>query len=138
MKGGCLCGDVRYEIAGTPLAIVTCHCLHCQKQSGAAFSLVVAIPRDALSLTGALTTYEDVGTSGQPVHRRFCGRCGSPMLTDTPRAQADGVIFVKGGTIDGAMDALTPTLHYWTERQHGWLTLPTDHPRLRREESAGV
>ena len=61
MKGGCLCGRVRYEIAGDPLAVVTCHCTHCQKQSGAAFSLVVAIPREALQLTGALTTYEDQG-----------------------------------------------------------------------------
>jgi hypothetical protein len=138
VKGGCLCGRVRYEIAADPLAVVTCHCIHCQKQSGAAFSLVVAVPRDALQLTGSLATYEDQGTSGQPVYRRFCGKCGSPVLTDTPRARDDGVIFVKGGTVDDAAELLVPSLHYWTERQHAWLELPAHHQRLRHEETSDI
>ena len=43
MQGGCLCGQVRYQVAAEPLAVVTCHCRNCQRQSGSALSLVVAI-----------------------------------------------------------------------------------------------
>lgn len=135
MKGGCLCGRVRYEIAGEPLAVVTCHCGNCQKQSGSAFSVVVVLPRDALALTGDLTTFDDTGVSGQPVYRRFCGACGSPVVTDTPRAVADGVIFIKGGTVDDAATLLEPSVHYWTERRHDWLALPDRHLCLHREET---
>ena len=133
MKGSCLCGNVRYSLAGDPLAVVTCHCIHCQKQSGSALSVVVAVARKDLELAGELTTFEDRGTSGQPVFRKFCGKCGSPILTDTPRAEADGVIFIKGGTIDDAATLLRPTVHYWTERKHDWLALPVDDLILKRE-----
>lgn len=133
MEGGCLCGAVRYRVEGDPLAIVTCHCRNCQRQSGSALSIVVAIARGALSLDGDLRTFEDRGTSGQPVYRRFCPECGSPVLTDTPAAQAQGLIFIKGGTMDDAQ-ALVPSTHYWTERAHGWISFPEGCTVLKREE----
>ena len=36
--GSCLCGDVTYEIDGDLIATAVCHCEHCQRQSGGAFS----------------------------------------------------------------------------------------------------
>lgn len=131
--GGCLCGAVRYSVAADPIAVVTCHCINCQRQSGSALSIVVAIPRNTLELTGTLKTFTDCGTSGQPVYRRFCPECGSPVLTDTPSAKAQGVIFIKGGTADNAQQ-LQPTTHYWTERSHSWIAFPDACTVLKREE----
>jgi hypothetical protein len=122
-QGGCLCGAVRYEALWPPLALVTCHCTHCQKQAGSALSVVGVVRRDALQLTGELTTYRDEGASGQPVYRKFCGRCGSPVITDTPAAEAQDIIFIKAGTLDETAD-LTPTLHYWTQSAQGWFAFP--------------
>lgn len=136
MKGGCLCGQVRYAIEADPIAVATCHCLNCQKQSGSALSLVVVIRRDSLALTGTLQTFEDRGESGQPVYRRFCPQCGSPVITDTPAAAAQGVIFIKGGTVDDAYRVLRPERHYWTERLHDWLTLPSSDVMLNRQEES--
>ncbi len=122
-QGGCLCGAVRYQTLWPPLALVTCHCTHCQKQAGSALSVVGVVRRDALQLTGELTPYRDEGASGHPVYRKFCGRCGSPIITDTPAAEAQDVIFIKAGTLDETAD-LTPTLHYWTQSAQGWFAFP--------------
>lgn len=118
-QGGCLCAAVRYEAEWPPEALVLCHCTHCQKQAGSALSVVAMLRRDALKLSGELKTYQDCGTSGQPVWRRFCPMCGSPVVTDTPAVEAQGMIFLKAGTLDETAD-LTPTLHYWTRSAQGW------------------
>lgn len=131
-SGGCLCGTVRYTVPAQPLATVICHCLSCQKQAGSALSVVTVFPRSELQLEGQLTVYEDRGTSGQTVFRQFCGRCGSPVLTDTERAREQGIIFVKAGTFDDVSD-LKPTTHYWVKRAHPWLPLPPDVELLEQE-----
>lgn len=122
-EGGCLCGAVRYRVAWPPQALVTCQCRNCQKQSGGAISVVGVARRDDLTVAGELRTFEDRGDSGQAVLRQFCPNCGSPVLTDTPAAQADGLIFFKAGTLDETAD-LKPTLHYFVGRAQAWLALP--------------
>ena len=121
--GGCLCGAVRYQLSASPKAVVVCHCTDCQKQAGSAFSVVGVAARDDLTLTGALSSFTHPGSSGQDVTRKFCGLCGSPVLTDTDAARAQGIIFFKAGTLDHTK-TLSPTLHYWTSSAQGWFGLP--------------
>ena len=130
--GGCLCGAVRYELDWPPMALVTCSCSNCQKQSGSALSVVAYCRRDALRVTGELATYVDHGDSGKEVWRRFCPSCGSPVITDTPDAEAQGVIFIKAGTLDQTRD-LEPTTHVWTQSAQRWLVLPDHHEKIDRQ-----
>jgi hypothetical protein len=132
-EGGCLCGAVRYDLDWPPLAQVTCSCRNCQKQAGSALSVVLVFRQSALRLAGALATYDDRGSSGQTVHRRFCPTCGSPVLTETARAAARGLVFVKGGTLDETAD-LAPHTHYWTERAQPWMRWPDGDVLVQREE----
>ncbi len=44
MQGGCLCGKVRYTISAEPVFTGVCHCTDCQKATGSAFNIVVAVP----------------------------------------------------------------------------------------------
>ena len=131
-EGGCLCGSVRYRAAWPPLAVATCNCRNCQKQAGSALSVVLVFPRDGLTVEGETRTYDDRGTSGQTVHRIFCPNCGSPVLTDTPRAEGQGIIFVKGGTLDDVSD-LKPDTHYWVESAQPWMRFPEGDTLLDRE-----
>lgn len=131
-NGGCLCGRVRYTVPREPLATVICHCRNCQKQAGSALSVVTVFPRAELQLEGQLSVYEDKGTSGQKVFRQFCSNCGSPVITDTERAREQGIIFIKGGTLDDTSD-LKPTTHYWVKRAQPWLPLPDDVELLQQE-----
>ena len=130
--GGCLCGNVRYSVPAVPLATVICHCRHCQRQAGSAFSVVAVFPRSELKIEGALTVFEDRGASGQKVFRQFCASCGSPVLTDTERAREQGLIFVKAGTFDDVSD-LKPTTHYWTKHAQPWMELPDGATLLDQE-----
>src|SRR5262245_64183152 len=52
ISGGCLCGAVRYEWSAEPLGTAICHCTHCQKVSGSAFSVNVVIPAPSLTWQG--------------------------------------------------------------------------------------
>jgi hypothetical protein len=38
-QGGCRCGKVRFEVAGSPLLTMACHCTGCQRMTASAFSL---------------------------------------------------------------------------------------------------
>ena len=131
-SGGCLCGAVRYEAACPPLALVVCHCRNCQKQSGSALSVVAMVARNGLNVTGEMAMFEDRGSSGQAVYRHFCPACGSPLVTDTPAAQAEGHIFIKAGTLDETAD-LTPTVHFWSCRAQHWFPFPEGTQRLETQ-----
>ncbi len=52
IEDGCLCGNVRYHSDAEPVMQVICHCKTCQKNSGAAYSLNVAVPEDSLVAEG--------------------------------------------------------------------------------------
>lgn len=119
-EGGCLCGQVRYRIAGAPLMQAVCHCRNCQKQSGSAWSMIAGVPEAALSVTGTVRTYEDHGESGGAVLRQFCPDCGSPLFSRV--ASAPGLVFVKAGTLDDT-SGFQPQVQVWTRSKQHWVDL---------------
>ena len=131
-EGGCLCGAVRYVVPEKPIMTAVCHCRNCQKQSGTAMSVVAVYPRDAVAVSGELTVFEDQGESGRTVFRQFCGKCGSPILSDTSRAAEAGIIFLKAGTLDSP-DDLQPRAHYWTQSKLPWMPIPVGCEVFDRE-----
>lgn len=50
-SGGCLCKRVRYEVRVEPLTLTLCHCTICQKRTGSAFSIAMAVVREGFVLT---------------------------------------------------------------------------------------
>jgi len=131
-EGGCLCGAVRYEADWPPLVVATCSCKNCQKQAGSALSVIAVLRQSGLRVTGDLTTYNDTADSGKTVLRRFCGKCGAPVISETAEAQAQGLIFIKAGTLDQA-DDLTPTVHYWTSSAQHWVIFPETGAKLETQ-----
>ena len=85
LAGGCLCGAVRYRSQAEPVMQVICHCKTCQKNSGSAFSMNVAVPQDTLELEGDEPRgYEDrSGSSGQPFYRQYCAQGQGADLLET-------------------------------------------------------
>jgi hypothetical protein len=122
IEGGCNCGHVRYRIEGKPVVVAQCHCRNCQRQSGSAFSVNLMVKADGVTTQGALTTYEDRDThSGNSVHRRFCGTCGSPIFSEL--ADDNGMVIVKAGTLDEP-GAFVPSVSVWTSTKWPWVELP--------------
>ena len=122
IEGGCNCGAIRYKIDAKPVVVAQCHCKNCQRQSGSAFSVNLMVPAAAVTSTGELTTYTDTDTaSGNPVYRRFCGTCGSPIFSDL--SQGGGMTIVKAGTLDEPGE-FAPAVAVWTATAWPWVKLP--------------
>ncbi len=130
--GRCLCGDVSYELAGDLIATAVCHCDHCQRQGGGAFSVNLVAREAQLTVSGTLQTYVERGEhdDGEYVRRRFCGSCGSPIVSEL--VQRPGVIAVKAGTLDDRSD-VRPTVEVWCVDRQPWVELPGMTTSLDRE-----
>ena len=78
IKGGCLCGAVRYTAEADPTSATVCHCRDCQKFTGSAFAALVRVPKEAVSIEGSLSlkTFTSIGGSGNPILRLFCACSG--------------------------------------------------------------
>jgi hypothetical protein len=121
ISGGCLCGTVRYECSAEPLGTAICHCTHCQKVSGSAFSVNVVVPAPSLTWQGqSLASYADKGESGRPLSRKFCRNCGSSLATETEALP--GAIIIKAGTLDDK-SWLKPNYHIWTNSAQPWVRI---------------
>jgi hypothetical protein len=88
ITGGCLCGALRYEIAGAPGMMGHCYCDDCRKASGSGFIPFMMVPAAQLRVTGAARTHEKALANGRKAHRNFCPVCGGlvfgGILGETP------------------------------------------------------
>ncbi|MGC2201720.1 MAG: GFA family protein [Stellaceae bacterium] len=129
IEGGCLCGKVRYSADAEPAFVGVCHCKNCQKQAGTAFSVVVAIPTPALSMQGAVKTFNGRGDSGKTVHRRFCPECGSPILSEAEALP--GLAIIKAGTLDDP-SWVKPAMEIFCDSAQPWVQLGGERQRFAK------
>lgn len=121
VTGHCLCGGVQFSYDAEPAFTAVCHCTHCQKATGGAFSVNLGIPADKVEMKGStLTKFEDMGTSGKPVIRMFCNRCGAAIATDAKAFP--GMLFMKAGVLDD-VSKVKPGLHIWTDSAQPWVQI---------------
>ena len=98
LQGQCHCGLTTYRCDGDILFQVNCHCVDCQRISGAAVSTYIGVLEDTLIVSGQLSLYEYNGGSGKLTNHQFCNKCGSQVLNASPGI-APGVIMIKVGTL---------------------------------------
>ncbi len=123
ITGGCLCGQVRYSTSAEPIFTGVCHCTSCQKESGAAFNVAIAVPAPALSIQGTTKTFVKKGDSGKEVISKFCPNCGSTILSE-PELMA-GVSILRAGTLDDT-SSLKPTMEIYCDSAQPWVQLGGD------------
>lgn len=133
LTGHCLCESIEWELAGDVIATAVCHCSHCQRQSGGAFSVNLIATEPQLSVSGTLSVYEDRGEHGDDVYvlRKFCGSCGSPIVSVLAKSEGR-VIAVKAGTLDDT-STVTPTVEAWCDHKQPWVDLPGMAVSIDRE-----
>jgi hypothetical protein len=121
--GTCLCGAIRYEARGMPIGVNHCHCVQCQRASGAALLTWATWPRARVRvLRGQVADFE----SSPGVMRSFCARCGSTLFWRRVAGERDhpegGELDIAAGTLDQG-DLLEPKDHIFVKSRRRWLPL---------------
>ncbi|KNG49767.1 glutathione-dependent formaldehyde-activating [Stemphylium lycopersici] len=101
--GGCICGNVRYEVTGEAEGNILCHCLDCRKITGSTYSSNQIYPDNAFKVTqGTPKQHKKKGDTGNEVISNFCGDCGSTMWREG--ASFAGKRVVKASSAVGTLD----------------------------------
>jgi len=132
IRGGCLCGGVRFEFTRFVGPFELCHCNRCRKASGSAFvPWLVALREDFRLLEGEelIRRYEAPLRNAPPPYRTcFCGRCGSPVPDPgsvSPRVE------VHAGVLDDD-PGCRPDRHILVEAKSSWFTISDALPQFDR------
>jgi hypothetical protein len=98
-RGSCLCGAVRFTVAGDLPGPDACHCSQCRRHSGHYWAST-DVPKSSVAIEGddKLTWFR----SSERVRRGFCSVCGSSLFWDPIHRDFIGIAM-------GAFDAPTDT-----------------------------
>jgi hypothetical protein len=123
--GSCLCGAVRYTVRGDIGAAVYCHCGRCRKAGGSAFATNAVVAAEAFELVegaGMATTF----STPEGVHRVFCSRCGSPLISR--RDSQPDLVRLRVGTLDTPLPG-RPGAHIFVASKAAWFDICDDLPQ---------
>ncbi len=132
ITGGCLCGAVRYEITAEPIVTRVCWCRLCQYLGAGSATVNVCFPSAALSVEGAMTDYRSTADSGNVMHRRFCGTCGTALFSEAE--SRPHLIFVRAGTLDDP-EVARPAMTIWTSQAPTWACMDPTLPKSMGQPS---
>lgn len=126
----CHCGQLRVRLQGDPALVSSCHCLACQRRTGALFGSTSFFKREQIvSIEGESRTWRRPGDSGRFLTFHFCPTCGSNVFWNA-EGTPDMISVAVGCFADPDFPA--PLRTVWAENKHEWLPFPpagTRHPR---------
>lgn len=128
IKGGCLCGAVRYESDAEPLFAVNCHCRHCQMTSGSTHLPGIGLPLDRFSITGDVTWYETLPERGGKSRRAFCPTCGTPIMG---QIVGEDILFLHVITLDDP-SGFNPQMDIFESSAQPWDRFDENLPRFAK------
>ena len=134
LHGSCLCQGVAFEIDGTVVDLVYCHCAMCRKAHGSAFRARGKVRTSEFRwVRGEALVRSYTSSPGQ--HRSFCSACGSNLVTrfDTkPRVLglALGVLDDDPGT--------RPLCHVYVGSKAPWHDITDALPQFEEEPTGPV
>ena len=127
ISGGCLCGQLRYEIAAeAPILARVCWRRVCQYVGAGSGTANAMFAKETVTITGKRTTYTSTADSGSVMHRSFCPDCGTPVFSEAePRPR---LIIVRVGTLDDP-ERGKPVATIWTRSAPSWACIDATLPR---------
>ena len=115
--GQCLCGQVCYQVQGKPIIVAHCHCVDCQRLSGAGHSTGAMFPVSSFHMEGQVGEFRYPSDNGNTVTRVFCPSCGSPILGKN--TAAEGFVTISLGTLDNS-DDFQPEVVVFARNRKPW------------------
>lgn len=121
----CSCGQLHLTISGEPARVSMCHCLECQRRTGAVISNQARFKAEQVTIAGKATQWTRVADSGSKVKFNFCPVCGSTVYWQS-ESFGDVIVVAVGAFADPAFPA--PEIAVWEESRHPWVALPEGMP----------
>lgn len=126
IKGGCLCGAVRYEARGEPERFYHCHCRRCRKSSGTGHATNLMLGAATLVFTeGEALVRQFKVPDAERFTRQFCGVCGSSVARE---AREIGKVIIPAGSLDDPLPIVPHARIFWASRAE-WSCDDTPLPR---------
>jgi hypothetical protein len=116
IRGSCLCGGVRFEVAPPFLRAGHCHCERCRKHSGTAVCTQARVLREQFRLLRGEELIRVYG-KGEGAVKAFCLNCGSSLFGgDWP----DGPeVSIRLGAFDDD-PGIRPQFHTFVDDRAPW------------------
>jgi hypothetical protein len=132
----CCCGSLRAVVTGEPALVAACHCVECQRRTGAPFGVSTYFSKDQVRTQGLNKVYERRSDSGRKIEMRFCPDCGSTVFWYAEfRPDLIGIAF--GAFADPSMPR--PTVSAWETTGHPWVAFDHElHHLVRQDESIKI
>lgn len=125
-EAACSCGHLRLRTTGAPRIVSSCHCLACQRRTGALFGSSAFFPRQqVIAIEGERSAFRRQGESGAWLTFSFCPQCGSTVYWEN-EALPDIVSVAVGAFADPTFPA--PARTVFTRSRHAWLAFPDAIP----------
>lgn len=128
VTGGCLCGSVRYEMAGEPIITRLCWCRFCQYIAAGNAAVSVCFETKGMAVTGEMRDFTSIADSGNVMHRRFCPRCGTHLFSEAE--VRPHLVFVRAGTLDDP-ELAKPAAVIWTAEAPSWACIDESLPQWK-------
>ena len=125
-SGGCLCGQVRFQVSGPLRPVVACHCRQCRKTSGH-FVAATSARREHVSVQGDVTWFH----ASETARRGFCATCGSSLFWDG----AGENLSIHAGALDG-QTGLTLKGHIYCADKGDYYAIGDDLPQAAGRDPA--
>lgn len=124
LQGACLCGLVRYEIAGPLQHAHHCHCGRCRKHHGASYVSYAFWPLEGFRYLAGEDRIRRFDSSAG-FYRAWCPVCASVLPTALPEhGVADGPL----GNLEGDL-GVTPSLHMFVAAKAPWYEITDGLPQ---------
>ena len=117
-RAACNCGKLEIVCKGEPLRISMCHCLECQRRTGAVFSSQAWFSSQQTTISGNSTQFTRQSDAKRSVTFRFCPTCGSTVYWEAD-AMPGHIAIAVGAFADPVFPA--PTYSGWEARRHRWI-----------------
>ena len=116
----CSCGALTLTISGPSKSVVACHCLDCQRRTGAPFSVGAFYAIEAVDIRGTAKKFTREAASGRKVHMYFCPNCGSTVYW-----KPDGLPSLIGVAVGALADPKypAPVRSVFEQSQHHWVQI---------------
>jgi hypothetical protein len=121
MKAQCQCGQLSAKLRGPAPAAVACHCIDCQRRTGAPFGVMAYYQADQVDIEGEAKRFVRPTAEGNTFETFFCPNCGSTVY-----AKAGKHPTLLGISIGCIADPFfqAPVRSVWEQTMHAWVSLP--------------